>query len=280
MTTHQAPTLDVEVVTTRTGARAVRDRLTGEVMHSAVGPQVESETLYVLASRLSERLMDTRETSEPLVLLDVGLGAGSNAALSLAASERLPPSARRLQIRSFDQSTAAMELALAQPLPQDFGLSPEACQAARALLAHGESETARTTWRLHLGALPGTLEEVPSDSVDIVYWDPFSPKANPHLWSVASFTALRRVCRQGATVHTYSQATRVRSAMLLAGFHVGVGTATGQKETTTIAGVGAPPCATLLDRRWKERLGRSSAPFPADAPADAMERIARLPQLA
>ena len=273
-------TLDVEIVTTRSGARAVRDRLTGEVMHSAVGPTIESLTLYVTASRLRERLMETSETSSPLVLLDVGLGAGSNAALSLRVSEELPSTARRLEILSFDRSLAAMELALADQGREEFGFAGIAHDAGRAIVQHGLAETPRTTWRLFLGDLPGTLSHVAPASADIVYWDPFSPKVNPSLWSFASFTGLRRVCRQGATVHTYSQATRVRSALLLAGFHVGMGTATGQKESTTIAGVGAPPGAKLLDRRWLERLGRSSAPFPADAPADAMERIAALPQLA
>jgi queuine tRNA-ribosyltransferase len=33
-----------------------------------------------------------------------------------------------------------------------------------------------------------------------------------------------------------------------------------------------------LDRRWLERLARSAAPFPADAPTDAFARIAALPQ--
>jgi queuine tRNA-ribosyltransferase len=35
-----------------------------------------------------------------------------------------------------------------------------------------------------------------------------------------------------------------------------------------------------LDRRWVERLGRSSAAFPKDAPADALARIAAMGQFA
>lgn len=273
--------LDVEVVTLKSGARAVRDRLTGEVMHSAVGPQVESKELYVTASRLAERLLDVRADASPLVLLDVGLGAGSNAALAFAVSESLGAQpARRLHITSFDRSTAAMELALAGEHAADLGFSPEIAEHGRTLLARGVTETARTTWRMVLGDLPGTLAGLDAHGADIVFWDPFSPKSNPTLWSVAAFAALFRTCRAGATVHTYSQATRVRSALLLAGFHVGLGTSTGVKEATTIAGVGAPPGATLLDQRWLERLSRSSAPFPDDAPVDAITRIAAHPQLA
>jgi len=63
-------------VTTRDGAPAVVDRAVGEVMHPVIGPAVESERLYVAQSRLAARLA---EGGAPLVLFDVGLGAGSNA---------------------------------------------------------------------------------------------------------------------------------------------------------------------------------------------------------
>ena len=98
-----------EVVTTRGGARAVRDRETGELMHPVVGPLVEAEQLYVAASKLEARLREPR--AEALVLLDVGLGAGSNALAAWKVSERLPTSVRRLEIVSFDHTTAALELA-------------------------------------------------------------------------------------------------------------------------------------------------------------------------
>ncbi len=75
-------------------------------------------------------------------------------------------------------------------------------------------------------------------------------------------------------MHTYSAATATRSALLLAGFAVGVGDTTFAGKQTTQAAVGIERLARPLDRRWLERLARSSAAFPADAPADALTRIA------
>jgi queuine tRNA-ribosyltransferase len=66
--------------------------------------------------------------------------------------------------------------------------------------------------------------------------------------------------------------------MLLAGFAVGVGPRTGTPGQTTIAAVRLGDLAQPLDKRWLERLLRSSAPLPADAPEDALERIAALEQ--
>jgi queuine tRNA-ribosyltransferase len=261
-----------EVVTTRGGARAVRDRKTGELMHPVVGPRVEAEKLYVGASRLEARL---REPGiETLVLLDVGLGAGSNAIAAWKVSERLPASARRLEIVSFDHTTAALELAASDEHAAAFGFEGSAARAAHALLGSGRVETPRSVWRLETGELPSTLARVPPHAADVVFWDPFSPRANPELWTMAAFAALRLACRNGATVHTYSAATATRSALLLAGFAVGVGDDTFAGKQTTQAAVGIEGLARPLDRRWLERLARSSAALPADAPADALARIA------
>jgi queuine tRNA-ribosyltransferase len=126
--------------------------------------------------------------------------------------------------------------------------------------------------------LPSTLLAEPPDSADLVYWDPFSPRANPELWSVASFTALRRLCRDGATVHTYSGATATRTALLLAGFAVGFGDVLSSGRQTTVAAARLDDLERPLDRRWLARLSRSSVPFPSDAPGDAFDRIALLAQ--
>ncbi|HEY0135082.1 MAG TPA: MnmC family methyltransferase [Nannocystis sp.] len=267
--------MSCEVVTTRDGARAILDRGTGEVMHPVVGPAIESMRLYCEPARLGARL---QTGAGPLVLLDVGLGAGSNAIAAWHISEDRVGEGRRLEIVSFDHSLEAMQLALQHP--EDFGFEGGAGEAARAVLQQGCHETRRTRWRVVLGSLPAVLQAEPAGGADVVFWDPFSPRANPELWTVGAFTALRRCCRAGATVHTYSGATAVRSGLLLAGFAVGVGAATGEHKAATCAALELADLEQPLDRRWLARLGRSTAGFPSDAPVDALARIAALPQFA
>lgn len=263
-----------EVVVTRSGARAVLDHETGEVMHPVVGPLVEADALYVLPSRLAARLAE--ETPEPLVLLDVGLGAGSNAVAALQVSEALPSSARRLTIVSFDRTSDALRLALEHAA--DFGLEGAAGSFARAVLERGRHESPRTSWRFVEGELPGALSTQADASADVVYWDPFSPSANGELWTLRAFEALRRVCRPGCTVHTYSGATATRSALLLAGFSVGFGEPISAEKQSTCAAVDVADLERPLDARWLERVRRSSAPLPRDAPEGALDRIGRHPQ--
>lgn len=269
---------EVEVVVTRSGAPAMRDRRSGEVMHPLVGPLVEAERLYVAPSRLAARLREP--DPRPLTLLDVGLGAGSNAIAAWRLAASLPGRARALRLVSFDRSQAALELALEPAHAAAFGLDGDAGGAARALLERGCAASAHADWRLRLGELPQSLALEPVACADIVFWDPFSPSANPELWSVQAFTALRRLCRDGATFHTYSGATATRSALLLAGFAVGIGEPISPGRSATTAGTRAADLPRPLDRRWLDRLARSSAAFPADAPADALQRIRTLAQFA
>jgi queuine tRNA-ribosyltransferase len=203
--------LDCEVVATRGGALAVRDKQTGEVMHP-MGPLQEAQDVYVGPSRIEARL---REGGPPLVLLDVGLGAGTNALAALQIAESLADAARRLEIVSFEHDLGALELALDPAHGSAFGLGDPlsvAHRAARELLAQGRASTPRVSWRLCFGDVLHALANEPLGSADLVFWDMFSSKVHPEVWSARAFAALRRVCRSGATVHTYSAATPTRAA--------------------------------------------------------------------
>ena len=187
---------DHEIVRTRSGALAIRSLADGEIMHPGVGPLIEAEQLYVRQSRLEDRLRAAGDAQTPpappprtLVVFDVGLGAGSNALAARAASERAPAQAARLDLYSFERDLGALELALANG--EAFGWRDEPAEAARALLAHGEHDTARTRWRLIRGDVLEALAHPPAQA-DIFFWDPFSPRANPALWTVAAFAAARR----------------------------------------------------------------------------------------
>ena len=267
-----------EVVVTRSGARAMLDRGTGEVMHPIGGPLVECERLYVTPARLAERLAGNEP--EPLVLLDVGLGAGSNAAAAISLRLGLGDAARPLSIVSFDRQLDAFELALAAEHASAFGWVGAARAAARELAANGVYRDAKLHWLLRRGDVLDALGREPAASADVVFWDPFSPAQNPELWTVAAFRALRRVCRQGATVLTYSGATAVRSALLLAGFWVETGEEIALGKRATRASTGPEGLSRPLDVRWLERLARSSAPFTSDAPSDALECVRAHPQFA
>lgn len=257
-----------EVVRTSKGALAMRSLEADETMHPGVGPLIEAEQLYVRQSRLRERLGERR-----LVVFDVGMGAGSNALAARRAAMQAPAGA--LDLISFERDLEPLTMAL--DVPEAFDLQGEPGEAARALLTHGQHENARVSWQLRHGDLLHALATEPLRA-DIVFWDPFSPKANPGLWTVAAFTAIRRVAGPRCTLFTYSASTTVRLALLLGGWAVGVGEAIGEKAQTTAAAVEASDLRCPLDRAWLTRLHRPDLRLPSDAPADAAKRAMGSPQ--
>jgi queuine tRNA-ribosyltransferase len=261
--------MNFEVVRTDRGALAMRDCVTGEVMHPVVGPLTEARDLYVEPSRLADKL--GRREEAPLVLFDVGLGAGSNAICAWQTAARV--NGRRLDMVSFDRTRDALALALQSEFAESFGFHGSLREMAEAFLEDGFVETEYGSWQFVLGDLPATL--CGHGPAEIVYWDPFSPRANPELWTLSAFRELYESTSETAQVFTYSSATAVRSAMLLAGFAVGEGRAIGPGRTATIAARNVAALEKPLDQRFVDTLTRSSAPFPKDAPADAIGQVTR-----
>ena len=258
-----------EIVTTRDGVQVVRDLANGELMHP-VGPALEARAVYAEPARIDVRLQQG-----PVIVYDVGLGAGSNALEAWRRSEaRAPDEAQhKLTIYSFDRTADAMRLALMPEHATEFGFSEAEVEVAQAVLRDGVFETQKSKWVTMLGELPGTLTQ-PDELADVVFWDMYSTKVSPEMWTLRCFETLRAQCSDTATLHTYAAATSFRSGLMLAGFWVGFGPATGTKAQTTQAAVRKSDLPEPLDARWYQRLLRSSAPLPVDAPAGAMDSIA------
>jgi tRNA U34 5-methylaminomethyl-2-thiouridine-forming methyltransferase MnmC len=255
---------DFELVTLRNGARAVRHLGHGEVMHPSIGPWQEALRLYVDQPRLAERL---RQPGPPLVILDVGLGAATNAVAALTRARELGAERRRtLELISLEVDLAPLRLALADPVGFLF-LQPFR-EAAEALMRHGFWEGEGLRWRLLQGNAVSLLEaELPR--ADLVFFDPFSPASNPEMWTEAVLSRVRSCCREdgeGALLMTYSAATPTRVTLLLAGFYVGAGVSTGTKGETTLAATRLEALEAPLGARWLERWSRSSSRAPHGAP--------------
>ncbi len=247
-----------ELVTTRSGYRAVRHTGHGEVMHP-VGPWEEANRLYVDQLEVARRL--TAGGDEPLRILDVGLGAGTNAVAALTCAQRLGTQRRReVELVSLEVDVTPMELALGDV--QGFPFLEPWAVAARELLSSGRWEAPGFTWRLQQGDAGRLVDELDGD-FEVVFFDPFSPEANPSLWTVEFLSRLKsRLPRDGGVLATYSAATPTRVSLLLAGFYVGHGLSTGTKGETTVASNARGLIKEPLGERWLSRWQRSSARGP------------------
>lgn len=230
-------------------------------MHSKMGAWEEAQLVYVKSSRLDERL-GARDATGPHRLWDLGLGIGANALAALETFYERGERPRDLHVLSFERDPAALasalEHALANPGTLDFLIRRQAW--VRALLAGGlelaREDGARAQWELRKGDFLDVTPE--SESVpDTVFWDFYSPKTSPELWTAQAFGRVPRG-ESLTTLHTYSAATHVRFALREAGWHVGRGPYTSFKSETTLATSRLEALADPLDSDWFHRKAAST----------------------
>src|SRR5439155_26221377 len=119
-------------------------------------------------------------------------------------------------------------------------------------------------WELDLGDFPTLLMQPAAQKFPkphAIMFDAFSPATNPAMWTEPLFANLFRLLdpRSPCALPTYSRSTMLRVTLLLAGFFVGVGHATGEKDETTVAANTLELLAEALERRWLLRARRSSS---------------------
>lgn len=253
-------------IVVREGIGRIRDMNSGEVMHSVNDPAEEARSLYVEQSRLVARLKVS--DVQPLVIWDVGLGAAANAMATIQAVEAMNTEERRrrLVLVSFENDLDSLKLAMRHT----HWFKHLRHAGPQALLKKNQwlSPSGAIDWLL----LPGdfAVRKFDAPLPDIVFFDPFSFKTDSALWTLASFKDLADVCADKATeLFTYTYSTRVRAAMLAAGFYVAKGGATGPKAETTI-GMSARAAMTqhgreLLRHEWLDKWQRSDAQVPMGA---------------
>jgi hypothetical protein len=278
---------DYQLVPLANGQKTLYSASYGEKMHPGLGPSAEAELLYVRQLKICERIEQQRGE---FVIWDVGLGAAANAIATLRATRDI---SGELRIVSFDNTSEPLEFALknAPALGYLAGYEEPLAGLLRDRRADFDNGKVKVHWEFHLGDFPRWLERrSPTRRVDeitpvqigletgaphAIFYDAFSPAKNPAMWTLAGFENLFRALDPAlpCALTTYSRSTMIRATLLLAGFFVGVGHATGLKEETTIAANSRDLIAEPLDARWLARAARSDSAEPLNAPAYSRARL-------
>ncbi len=262
-------TENYQLVRLKNGTCSVRSLAEEETFHPVVGPAAEAEALYVKQLRLRRRV---QSQAGEFVVWDVGLGAAANAMAVLRATSDLPCA---LRVISFDRTVEPLEFALRHAAELGYFAGYE--KAARELLDTGRALGGR--WELRLGDFPEWLRSRthPAPAPHGILFDAFSPAKNPAMWTASLFSDLHRCLdpKRPCAMPTYSRSTMLRVTLLLAGFFVGAGHATGEKEETTIAANTLELLDEPLSRTWLERAHRSRSAEPLATPVYRQAHLAR-----
>lgn len=201
----------------------------GEHYHSMHGALQESQHIFIEHALEYRMRLNTAPT--PLKVLEVGFGTGLNALLTLRWSEqtRLPVSYTSLELYPLPPKVYTQ-------LSYQLDEMPHATETLQALHAMpwGVEQCCYSGFKLYkvetslqsyLGLDCSALEALPhidgADSwCDVIYFDAFSPEAQPELWEEAIFQRLYQQCASGAVFTTYCAKGEVRRRLQRAGFVV------------------------------------------------------------
>jgi tRNA U34 5-methylaminomethyl-2-thiouridine-forming methyltransferase MnmC len=255
------------IVRLSSGAYSVHSLAHAETFHPVIGPVAEAEALYVRQLDLVERLRNFRGE---FVIWDVGLGAAANALTVLRAVREV---SCNIHVISFDHTVEPLEFALSHGEHLTY-LSGKESQL-KMLLEDGRTNfqegLCSVAWEVQLADFPGLIQTSTGSALakpHLIMFDAFSPAKNPAMWTLPLFRNIFRLLdlERQCALPTYSRSTMLRATLLLAGFFVGVGRATGEKEETTIAANSLGFICEPLDRRWLQRAHRSTSAEPLMEP--------------
>jgi tRNA U34 5-methylaminomethyl-2-thiouridine-forming methyltransferase MnmC len=263
-----------KLVKLASGVHSVHSLAHQETFHPVIGPVAEAEALYVRQLGLAKRLQG--HTGE-FVIWDVGLGAGANALTVLRETREIAAS---IQLVSFDNTLEPLKFALEHRDSLGYlgGYEAQLESLGREKQVAFINAKQSVAWEFHLGDFPTFVARPQADTLPkphAIMFDAFSPAKNPEMWTQPLFANIFRLLnpKRPCALPTYSRSTMLRVTLLLAGFFVGVGHATGEKEETTIAANTLDLINEPLDAKWLQRAHRSGSAEPMWEPVYRQARL-------
>ena len=202
-----------KIVETKDGSHSLESEHFSQTYHSVHGAVAESEHVFIEAG-----LNFAAKNKNQLTIFEMGFGTGLNAFLTAVHGsdqklnicyetvEQFPVNTDQIKRLNYGEliengkhsnlfgAIHQIEWEKAAPLNEYFTLLKKQCS-----LIDYRSE-------------PG--------NIDVIYFDAFSPNAQPELWTVDVFRQMLTMLRNGGGLVTYCCKGVVRRAMLEAGFEV------------------------------------------------------------
>ena len=203
---------------TSDGSMTLHSERFGQCYHSRHGARTESDHVFLDAGY---GLAAEGRTDAPLRILELGLGTGLNALLTLArwqddgagfpldyvALEPFP-------LRAEERSDLGLSGIAGREAEEDIHARPEADRHTAEWPGGGQFTRLRTTWQQF------ARDRTRDKGFDVIYFDAFAPDSQPELWAPERFDEAFRLLREGGILVTYCAKGAVRRAMKGAGFRV------------------------------------------------------------
>ena len=187
----------------------------GETFHSSQGARAEAFDKFARATDLVQIA-----THNKLCLLDICYGLGYNTAAALETIWATNPNCT-IDLYALELDTSVPQAAIVPPLITVWSSEVQAILQQIAL-AH-RCSTPRLNATLLIGDARQTIQQLRHQGIqaDAIFFDPFSPRRCPQLWTVEFFAEVAHCLAPVGKLATYSRSASVRAAMQEAGLQIG-----------------------------------------------------------
>lgn len=201
----------IKIITTEDGSHSLFDEELNETYHSTRGAQGESLHVFIKEGLEHWR---SRNESDEIRILEVGLGTGLNAFLTALFAEE---TGQKIHFSSLEPF----------PIGNDIyeQLNFHQTEKERDLLL----EIHYCEWSQGISLTPNfgffktqtKLEEFESDeSFDVIYFDAFAPSKQPEVWSMENLEKCHSLLEKGGVLTTYCAQGQFKRNLAEAGFYV------------------------------------------------------------
>lgn len=225
----------------------------GETYHSQTGAVEEALKKYAIPCKIRE----LAKTKGKIRILDVCFGLGYNSAMAISVALEENPQCE-IEIVGLENDVEIIKKIqeVNPPIPyysnykkltgrnkNDKIIFDEQNNEKKHKLRLGGTSDSTVSFRdgqvkvmVLLGDARETVKQLPENYFDAIFFDPFSPKTMPELWSEELFREMWRVMKGAAILATYSCARMARENMSKAGLFYDDGPIVGRRGPGTVAG--------------------------------------------
>ena len=209
---------------TRDGSETFLNEEVGESYHSFTGAIEEALHKYAIPCKIKELAKAGK-----VVILDFCFGMGYNSAKAIDVALEENPDCEVIVYGLEYDPEIVQKIQEVNPPIKFFehykNLTPQSLE-----FKHGT-----VTVKILLGDARETVKTLLPDYFDAVFYDPFSPKTAPEMWTKDLFKEMFRVMKKDAVLATYSCARMARDNMAAGGLVYSDGPILGRRGPGTLA---------------------------------------------
>lgn len=201
---------------TSDGTPTVRNPLNNKLYHSKSGAIEEAKEKYCKALKI-------KEVKNP-VIYDVCFGLGYNTLEALKYLED-----KKACFYMFEIDTDLLRF-----VANDFNPKIKGYDIIKEVVRKKSTTINNKQYELITGDFRKTITNI-EEKAHFVFFDPFSPKTDPHLWTKEVFEKIYEKLHPNGKLATYSYARKTRENLEAAGFILSDGPVLGRRSPSIIA---------------------------------------------